>query len=263
MVNFKDLDISQLHKIVKIYNLEVKIIPKGKQISKLSRDELATEIDKHLELKDGKIFYRQKQISFDIPKKSPPRKEPDPDAPIRPKKPSKSDIIEQLKIRINELEKMIEDLKGKKPEEIIKEYQKEKNKKRTPEKIKQYNTKQYIKRKMKNQPEIEPPKEEKVQKFEPNIGFEVIRKNIYRIAKKSNLSSFIDLLKNKKMMKELKRIYESGDMIALLKLTTDLIKKETNPEKRLELLKRHALFNAILSVYEKLSKNPDEIVVEF
>lgn len=268
MVNFTDLDISQLHKIVKIYNLEVKIIPKGKQISKMTKNELATEIDKHLELKDGKIYYRQKTTNFDIPKKSKPRKEPNPDAPVRPKKPTKAEIIEQLKVRINELEKTIEELKGKKPEEIIREYQKEKNKKRTPEKIKQYNAKQYIKRKMKNQPVVEPPKLETIpEKFEPKIDFEIIRKKIYAIAKKKNLTQFIDLLKDKTLMKELKRIYESGDLKQLLKLTTNLMKKETNPEKRFEYVKRHALFNAFLSIYDKLIKNPkekiDEIIIEF
>jgi hypothetical protein len=106
MVNFTDLDISQLHKIVKIYNLEVKIIPKGKQITKMTKNELATEIDKHLELKDGKIYYRQKTINFDIPKKSKPRKE-NPDAPVRPKKPTKAEIIEQLKVRIKDRKSVV------------------------------------------------------------------------------------------------------------------------------------------------------------
>ena len=359
MVNFSDLDISQLHKIVKIYNLETRIIPKGKQISKMSKNELAAEIDKHLELREDKIYYRQKDTNFAIPKKSKSRKEPDPNAPVRPKKPTKGEIIEQLTQRINELEKIIKDLQEKKPEEIIKEYQKKGNQRRTPEKIKQYNAKQYLKRKMKNKPEVErpevePPKEtkktieeikdelynkryelrdlmdekyreinkkyedkikkansegnyilkdelvnqqreeeeamysvigkqlEKVnaqikdlvknktvekppkeEKFEPTIGFETIRKKIYSIAKKNNIKQYIELLKNKKMMKELKRIYEGGDLKQLLKITTDLIKKENDPEKRFEYIKRHGLFNAVLSVYNKLSKNPDEIIVEF
>jgi len=262
MVNFKDLDISQLHKIVKIYNLEVKIIPKGKQISKMTKDELATEIDKHLELKDDKIYYRQKTTNFDIPKKSPPRKEPNPDAPIRPKKPTKTEIIEQLKQRIVELEKFIKDLENKKPVEIVK---KQPIKKSSPP------PKQYTKQKMKEVEKrelIPPPKvENKPEKFEPKIDFEIIRKKIYSIAKKKNIKQYIELMKDKKIMKELKRLYDSGDLLQVLKLTTNRIKKETNPEIRFELVKRYGLFNAILSVYDKLINNPrekiDDIVVEF
>jgi hypothetical protein len=255
MVNFKDLDITQLYKIVKIYNLETKIIPKGKKITKMTRDELADEIDKHLELKEDKIYYRNKTTNFDIPKKSPPRKEPDEDAPMRPKKPTKQEIIEQLKKRIDELEKTIEELK-----------QTKENKKPILQSKKPAQpTIQYTKQKMKEVEKREltpPPLKETPKRFEPTIDFEVVRKKLYSTAKKINIKQFIELLKNKKLMKEIKRIYESGDMLALMKLTTELIKKETDPEKRMELLRRHSLFNAFLSIYEKLSKNPKEKIKE-
>ena len=341
MVNFIDLDISQLHKIIRIYNLETKIIPPKKKLSQLSKAELVAEIDKHLELRDDKIYFRQKTNNFEIPKASKPRPV-NPDAPVRPKKPSKSDIIEQLKKRIIELEKIIEE--GKRPapraepraepkvetkkekfnlqkyrdrlyekrdelarklitinnniskagklgdEEkvvsLIKIYDKMHNieikfsniinnlrKKPTKEEqnnltdlLKEFNNyHSSIKEGPKERPKEEPKEEPKAEKLIPKIDFERVRKKLYKISKKEDIKHYLVLLKDKKFMKELKRVYESGDLPEIMKSAIRVYKKETDETKQAQLLNKIDIFNAFIELYIKLLENPkikdEEIVI--
>lgn len=237
MVRFIDLDISQLHKIIKAYKLETQIIPPKKKISQMSKAEIVAEIEKHLELRDDKIYFKQHTGNFDIPKKSKPRPV-NPNAPERPKKPTKGEIIEQLKQRISELEKTIEELsKGKSytPTE-----------RPLPKQPKQPKQTKFIKQ--------EAPKAEK---FKPEIRFQDVRKAIYNRAKEIKSKQYLDLLKDKTLMKEIKRIYENGDIMNILDLSIKAYKSAKSQEAKMEIQKRIGLINVFLSAYNTMLKDKE------
>lgn len=374
MVKFIDLDISQLHKIIRVYKLETQIIPPKKKISQLSKAELVAEIEKHLELKEDKIYFKHNTNNFAIPKASKPRPV-NPNAPERPKKPTKSEIIEQLMKRVEELEKIIEDLSKGKPE-IIKETRysppertqpkpREKKEKKEPKyrrqgkpnveittslspselenKIKQIENKNKIienkiieneklinnefhkieeekealgakmrkaaddkdekltkklgndfyalhskglaqmritseyKKEIKlNNKEIasiklqiksikaQPTQQTKAEKFEPIIKFEKIRKYLYSQAKKSNNNIYVELLKDKKVMKELKKIYEGGNLNEILNASINTYKSTKDPLIKDKSLKMSGLLTLFKAGYDKKNKSKTgEIIVEF
>jgi len=256
MVKFIDLDISQLYKIIRVYKLETQIIPPKKKISQLSKAELVAEIEKHLELKEDKIYFKHNTGNFLIPKASKPRPV-NPNAPERPKKPSKTEIIENLMKRVEELEKIIADYETGKPL-LKKEGQIEQTPRPMPKPKKEKKLKptEFIKQ--------EP---QKTEKLLPEIDFETVRKKVYSVAKKMNSKSYIELLKNKDLMRETKRIYNSGDMPQIIKIVDNKLKTEKDQEKRMNLLYRSWIYKIFLLTYEKLLKNPkikdNEIIVSF
>ena len=256
MVKFIDLDISQLHKIIRVYKLETQIIPPKKKITQLSKAELVAEIEKHLELKDDKIYFKHNTNNFVIPKASKPRPV-NPDAPIRPKKPSKSEIIETLMKRVEELEKIIADYEKGKPL-LRKEGPVEPTPRPLPKPKKEKKLKptEFIKQEPK-----------KTEKLLPEIDFETVRKKVYSVAKKMNSKQYIELLKNNDLMKETKRIYNSGDMPQIIQLIDNKLKTEKDHDKKMNLLYRSWIYKIFLMTYEKLLKNPkikdSEIIVRF
>ena len=252
MVKFIDLDISQLHKIIRVYKLETQIIPKKKKIMQLSKAELVAEIEKHLELKDDKIFFRQKMNSFDIPKASKPRPV-NPDAPIRPKKPSKTEIIENLMKRIEDLEKTIEDLsKGKSIDTTIEpetynEYMKNKlNKDRQIEEMSKKSSIEY------SSPVISP-------KIKPVYDFETVRKDLYKEFKEKKDMINIELIKDKPFMKSLKKVYENGDIGQIFEYFISAYMKETDKEKRKNLHNKASFIQSFLSQLKQYGPKSENV----
>jgi hypothetical protein len=242
MLKFFDLDISQLYKIIRVYKLETQIIPPKKKISQLSKQELITEIEKHLELKDDKIFFRQKINSFEIPKASKPRPV-NPDAPVRPKKATKTEIIENLMKRIDELEKTIEELSKKGP--IIKE-----------KPVEQETYEEYVKNKLKKEKQIEEmSKKSPIEynspvvspKIEPVYDFETVRKDLYKTFKEKKDTVNIELIKDKPFMKSLKKVYQNGDIGQIFEYVVNTFIKETDKEKKRKLSHKVGFIQSFLS----------------
>ena len=68
-------------------------------------------------------------------------------------------------------------------------------------------------------------------------------------------------------MKELKRVYESGDLPEIMKSAIRVYKKETDETNQAQLLNKIDIFNAFIELYIRLLENPkikdEEIIVSF
>lgn len=89
MVNFEDLNITQLRKIVRGYKLHYSI----PRFTKLSREELIVEMKKHLKIENDIIKSIQTQFQQEVPKKA-VRKTRQPRKPRKPRQPRQPKKIE-------------------------------------------------------------------------------------------------------------------------------------------------------------------------